>query len=555
MAGISHVNRAFVTKFYQPSPWPGSQARAGLVRAQPILKDLGDIIDSIDGIGTRCLDPRIRDGHFSDTFGLHSHKPRQNNQTATQVAAKRSYALFGKARRMFLRGLLAAGVLIACIVVSARVVLEFPEEPAYAGNPEDARPKHFSLTTLAKAPISLGNPAAAASLRIRLRRLPHSDIIPDTPYSYKVRVQRGDTLSGLLIRTGFKHDETQAAMAALRTRYNPRLIDPGQEIQVTFLPKVTGRNVGTLLGLSVTPDYKRDIVVRRLQSGDFAASIHKKTFKRRFAHNEGTIRHSLFVAGKRSRVPTPILAELIRAYSWDIDFQREIRKGDSFEVLYEKYYDDYGNAVFTGKIQFAILNVNGKPLKIYRHTTKDGTTDYFNENGKSARKALMRTPIDGARLSSGFGRRRHPILGYNKMHRGVDFAASRGTPIYAAGDGVITKIGWNGAYGRYIRIRHNRTHSTAYAHMHRFKRGLKRGRRVKQGQVIGYVGSTGRSTGPHLHYEILKSGRRVNPMRIRMPSGRQLAGPELKRFKNVKALVKRRLNYLRLQSKYASRSR
>jgi len=299
----------------------------------------------------------------------------------------------------------------------------------------------------------------------------------------------------------------------------------------------------------------RNIVIRRNQSGNFSASVEKKRFSTQLSYKEGVIRHSLFVAGKRSKVPNSILAELIRAYSWDIDFQRDIHPGDSFEVFYERFNDEDGNPVYAGEIKYAVLKTNGRTLKIYRYTTKDGTSDYFNEKGKSARKALLRTPIDGARLSSGFGRRRHPILGYNKMHRGVDFAAPRGTPIYAAGDGVIKRIGWNGGYGRYIRIRHNRRHSTAYAHLYRFARGLKRGKRVRQGQVIGYVGTSGRSTGPHLHYEILRANRQVNPMRIRMPSGRQLARSDLARFKTAKTFIDRQLATLRLKSKLASNTR
>ncbi|MEL0107687.1 MAG: M23 family metallopeptidase [Rhodospirillaceae bacterium] len=456
---------------------------------------------------------------------------------------------------MLLRGLLAAGVLIACIIVSARVVLEFPEEGTREILNGQSKPIHFSAATLAKAPISLGNPAAAASLRIHLRQLPRTEIVPDTPYRYTLRIRRGETLSGLLIRTGFSRDKTQAAIKALKVHYNPRHIEKGQRIKLTFLPQAAGQTVGSLLGIELAPDFDRDIIVRRNESGEFDATVEKKQLQTELALKTGVIRHSLFVAGKKSGVPNRVLAELIRAYSWDIDFQRDIHPGDSFEVLYEHYTDEDGNRVRAGNIKYAVLKSNRRTLKIYRYTTKDGTTDYFDVNGKSARKALMRTPIDGARLSSGFGRRRHPILGYTKMHRGVDFAAPRGTPIYAAGDGVIRKIGWNGGYGRYIRIRHNRTHSTAYAHLHRFARGLKRGNRVRQGQVIGYVGTTGRSTGPHLHYEILRAGRQVNPLRVRMPSGRQLQKAELDRFNTAKTFIDRQIATLRLKSKLASNTR
>jgi murein DD-endopeptidase MepM/ murein hydrolase activator NlpD len=205
-------------------------------------------------------------------------------------------------------------------------------------------------------------------------------------------------------------------------------------------------------------------------------------------------------------------------------------------------------------VLFASLTLSGKKKAIYRFKGDDGHTEYFDEEGRSAQKALMRTPIDGARLSSGFGQRRHPILGYNKMHRGVDFAAPSGTPIYAAGNGTIVYAGRKGGYGNYIRIRHNGNYDTAYAHMTGFARGMRVGRRVNQGQVIGYVGTTGRSTGPHLHYEVLRQGQQVNPMRIRMPSGRTLAGAEMKRFQGLRAALDQRYALLpRLTGPMASR--
>jgi murein DD-endopeptidase MepM/ murein hydrolase activator NlpD len=185
--------------------------------------------------------------------------------------------------------------------------------------------------------------------------------------------------------------------------------------------------------------------------------------------------------------------------------------------------------------------LSGKRMRLYRHRSTDGETDYFDAKGHSVRKALVVSPVDGARISSGFGRRRHPILGYTKMHRGTDFAAARGTPVYAAGRGVIETAGRNGAYGRYIRIRHNGTYKTAYAHLQGYVRGIKRGKRVRQGQVIGYVGSSGRSTGPHLHYEILRNGKQINPKRLNLPSGRILKGAELARFQTARAALETRL--------------
>ena len=191
-----------------------------------------------------------------------------------------------------------------------------------------------------------------------------------------------------------------------------------------------------------------------------------------------------------------------------------------------------------GQIVFAALTLSGERKPIYLHTLKNGVTDYFDEKGQSAKKALMRTPIDGARLSSSFGKRKHPILGYTKLHTGTDFAAPRGTPIYAAGDGSIDTAGWNGGYGKYVRIRHNSEYSTAYAHMKAIKSGIGKGKRVRQGQIIGYVGTTGRSTGPHLHYEIIRRGKKVNPMWVKMPSGQKLKGNEMARFEATREALK-----------------
>jgi murein DD-endopeptidase MepM/ murein hydrolase activator NlpD len=233
-------------------------------------------------------------------------------------------------------------------------------------------------------------------------------------------------------------------------------------------------------------------------------------------------------------LPPTVLARLIRVFSFDVDFQRDVQPDDSFDLMFERHYDDSGTPVAEGNILIAEMVLSGKRIRLYRHRTRDGDTDYYDEKGHSVRKALVLTPIDGARISSGFGRRRHPILGYTKMHRGIDFAAPRGTPVYAAGHGTVEAAGRNGGYGKYVRIRHKGSYKTAYAHLRGFARGVSRGRRVRQGQTIGYVGSTGRSTGPHLHYEILRNGRQMNPKRLNLPSGRKLAGVELKRFLKVR---------------------
>ncbi len=252
---------------------------------------------------------------------------------------------------------------------------------------------------------------------------------------------------------------------------------------------------------------------------------------------EGRIDSSLYVDGRKADIPPSVLVDLFRLYSWDVDFQRDIRGGDGFRVLYERITNDQGESVDNGDVLHASLTLSGKALQVYRYIGATGHVEYFNEKGESAQKALMRTPIDGARLSSRYGKRRHPVLGYTKMHKGVDFAAASGTPIYAAGNGTVAFAGRKGGYGKYVKIRHNDTYSTAYAHMKGYGRGIRTGTRVRQGQIIGYVGTTGRSTGPHLHYEIMMSGRQVNPLRVRMPSGRKLKGDELRRFMVEKARI------------------
>jgi hypothetical protein len=280
-------------------------------------------------------------------------------------------------------------------------------------------------------------------------------------------------------------------------------------------------------------------VARRAAAHSFHAVALERPLTREVAGGRGTIDSSLFVTGQEAEVPVPVMVDMIRAFSFDVDFQREIWPSDGFELIYERYHDRAGVLAKTGDILYAALLLSGRRVELYRFTPKSGRTDYFDANGKSVRKTLMRTPIDGARITSGYGRRRHPILGYNRMHRGTDFAAPRGTPVYAAGDGVVEVAGRKGGYGKYIRIRHNGTYKTAYAHLNGYARKIRRGRRVKQGQVIGYVGSTGRSTGPHLHYEVMVNGRQVNPLKIRLPSGETLKGEDLEAFAADRAEINR----------------
>ena len=374
--------------------------------------------------------------------------------------------------------------------------------------------------------------------------------VPDNAERKSLAVRAGDTLMKALLRAGSPPRDAEAAIKALTPLFDPRKLRAGQTLSVALAPPAEdGRAVLHRLTIAVAPG--RNVESGRAEEGGFAARAVEVPLERLMVHAGGVIDSSLYKAAADAGVPVPVLMEMIRAFSFDVDFQREIQRDDSFEVLLERYLDETGAPVREGNILFAALTLSGTPLKIYRHTARDGLADYYTENGHSVRKALLRTPIDGARLTSGYGQRKHPILGYNKMHRGVDFAANSGTPFMAAGDGVVERAGWNGAYGRYIRIRHRGQYATAYAHLSRIAKGIKRGRRVKQGQVIGYVGSTGRSTGPHLHYEVLLRGSQIDPLKVKLPTGAKLKGAELAAFKQSRQEIERQLAALPLVRRVA----
>jgi len=363
-----------------------------------------------------------------------------------------------------------------------------------------------------------------------------------------VEVRRGDTLMALLVGAGADRRDAHRAITAMKQVYSPRKLKPGQQVHLSFSAEngAGGTTNGQaqpprqLVALRLQASPERDIrVTRRAAEEAFHAVALERPLTREVTGGRGAIDSSLFVAGQEAEVPVPVMIDMIRAFSFDVDFQREIWPGDGFELIYERYYDRAGALAKTGDILYAALVLSGRRVELYRFTPESGRTDYFDATGRSVRKTLMRTPIDGARITSGYGRRRHPVLGYNRMHRGTDFAAPRGTPVYAAGDGVIELAGRKGAYGKYIRIRHNSTYKTAYAHLNGYAKKTRRGRRVKQGQVIGYVGSTGRSTGPHLHYEVMVNGRQVNPLKIRLPSGETLKGEDLESFAAARAEIDR----------------
>lgn len=346
----------------------------------------------------------------------------------------------------------------------------------------------------------------------------------------RVVVQRGDTLLEILLRSGIERAEAHEVVGTLSTLYDPRHLRVGQAMAVEVERAGDKLAAPRLAALSLNLDFSNDLRVERDANGEFAARRVDRELVESVHAAQAVIDTNLYATARRHDVPDEALVNLANIFSWDVDFQRDLHPGDAFELVYEQVASPDGE-VRGGNVLFASLSLRGRQVHAYRYEHSDGTAGYYDYDGRSLRKWLMRTPIDGARLSSGFGPRRHPILGYNRMHRGVDFAAPSGTPIYAAGDGLVRQAGRNGGYGNYIEIRHNDEFSTAYAHLSRFAKGLERGDRVKQGQIIGYVGSTGRSTGPHLHYEVMQKGEQINPMSIKPQNAARLVGAELQRFR------------------------
>ncbi|MBI4032056.1 MAG: peptidoglycan DD-metalloendopeptidase family protein [Proteobacteria bacterium] len=372
------------------------------------------------------------------------------------------------------------------------------------------------------------------------------------PKERTIKVGKGDTLASVLRRAGLDSKTSFEAIKAMRGYLDPRKIRPGQEIAVRFNPVEGNNGDYDFSRLTMDVDKLNTVSLNKEENGALKVSLDKKETILRTYAKQANIELSLYGSALKAGIPNSIVAESIRIYSWDIDFQRDIRQGDAIYVMYEQHETKDGTAVESGNVIYARLNVNGQDIPVYRYEMANGDVDFFTADGKSVRKALMSTPIDGARLSSGFGMRRHPVLGYNKMHKGVDFAASTGTPIYAAGDGTIEYIGKWSSYGNYIRIRHNASVKTAYAHMKNFAKDMKGGARVKQGQIIGYVGTTGRSTGPHLHYEVLQNGNQVNPRTVKLQQGETLKGKQLAAFKNHVAGINRQYAMLSGKAKFAA---
>jgi murein DD-endopeptidase MepM/ murein hydrolase activator NlpD len=365
---------------------------------------------------------------------------------------------------------------------------------------------------------------------------------PPDPVDEIISLKPGQSLTDKLVGLGVTRAAARALKAAIEPVYPTALIRPEQTFTVTLdkQPDFYGNDVIYPVRLSFSPGPKEEIVVEAQLEGQFQARIQGGTEDGRSRYlasphylAKGKIESSLYGTATEEKVPAYIIAEMMQVFAFDVDFQRQIHPGDSFEAFYGDPLS--GSSTKRNVLHYATLNLGDKTKTYYRFTTPDdGVTAYYDETGQSANKFLMRTPVSGARMTSSYGLRKHPLLGYTRMHSGVDFGLPQGSPIKAAGSGTVSQAGRAGGYGIAVRIKHQKGYETLYAHMSRMATGIKPGTQVNQGQIIGYVGSTGQATGPHLHYEIRVKGKPVNPMEVKAAGGRQLTGEMLAAFEKHK---------------------
>lgn len=370
---------------------------------------------------------------------------------------------------------------------------------------------------------------------------------PTPPSNVQTRTltfKNGDTIMGVLQDAGVAKEDATAVVDAMRPHYSPRNIRSGQTFEATFGPSEAGLSVRPvaytgpagdnsierrLLSLSFSPTIENQITVKLTAPDGYLAQTVQRKFEERYQRAAAKIDSSLYLAAMRVGIPANVVVDLIRMFSYEVDFQRDVQPGDEFEVIFGRFYGEDGKPAKTGDILSASMTLSGKKHSLYRFES-NGEEEYFDANGQSARSMLMKTPVDGARISSRFGRRFHPVLGYNRMHKGIDFAVPTGTPVMAAGSGAVTFAGYTRGFGNLVVVTHTNGYSTAYGHLSRFAAGVKKGARVRQGQLVAYSGSTGMSTGPHLHYEVRVNGSQVNPTNLKMANGRSLTGQERRAY-------------------------
>jgi murein DD-endopeptidase MepM/ murein hydrolase activator NlpD len=385
-----------------------------------------------------------------------------------------------------------------------------------------------------------------------------------------VSLDAGDTLAGMLEDVGISATDANAVVAAMGKDFDPRQLKAGQSFDLTYsvatidatggAPKPQPRTttvmvnhkpvvvplesedeagateanseaISRLLSLHFSPSIDKEITVTRTTEGGYTADMVTKELQVHRHRAGGTIDSSLYLAATQAGIPTDVVIDMIRMFSYKVDFQRDLHPGDRFEVYYDYYYTADGQPAKFGSISYAMMTLDGKQIPMYRfQADPNEPAEYFDQKGESAKGLLMKTPVDGARISSGFGSRFHPILGYTRMHKGVDFAVPTGTPVMAAGAGIVKFMGRASGYGNFVLINHGNSYATAYGHLNRFAPGMRQGARVRQGQVFAYSGMTGMATGPHLHYEIRQNGGQVNPLKLKVAQGRQLIGRLLRQF-------------------------
>ncbi len=362
-----------------------------------------------------------------------------------------------------------------------------------------------------------------------------------SPYKeIKYTIKNNDSIEKILKKYDIDNNDIKNISLKLKQKKLSNIYS-GRELTLILKKLSDGRN--TIINLVFPITNTSSVEVRKL-SNEFTVKENILKLYKKEVVVKNKITNNLYSSAVNSNIEPNIIIEFARVFGFEVDFQRDIRKGDWFEIYYEKFEDDNNKVRDTGKIIYASMYVNGEEINLYNFEYKN-EQEYYDIKGKSITKSLMKTPINGARLSSSFGMRKHPILGYNKMHRGTDFAAPSGTPIMASGSGTVTRARWCGGGGNCVKIKHNSTYQTIYAHMKSFAKGIKEGKKVKQGQIIGYVGSTGMSTGPHLHYEVIVNGKKVNSQKLKLPSGKILKGDARKEFELKRIKIDLKLAELR----------
>ena len=349
---------------------------------------------------------------------------------------------------------------------------------------------------------------------------------------YDHKIKSGETFDKILKNYSIDKKEINSIKEKLLKKVNINKLNTNQKIQI-ILDQTNNKIKEFIFQISKT---EKIYLSKNNEDEKFNQKILTIKLDKKIIYKENIILQSLYKAASDLNIPPNTIIELARIYGFQVDFQRDIRKEDKFQIMYEVYLDENKKIIETGKILYANLKLSGQDNSLY-YFDKENIEGHYDKNGKSVQKALMKTPINGARLSSSYGMRKHPIDGFNKMHKGTDFAAPKGTPIMASGNGIIKKAGWCGGGGNCVKIRHNSTYETVYAHMFKFARGIKKDVRIKQGQIIGYVGSTGKSTGPHLHYEVIINGKKVNSQKLKLPSGKILKGEDRRLFETNKIRI------------------